>query len=155
LVTTLYVDGDACPVKDEALRVATRHGLTMVLVGNRLLGRGDEPLLKRIVVSDAPDAADDWIAEAAGTNDIVITADIPLAARVVAKGAVALKPDGTTLDHQAIGLAVAVRDLNIHLRDTGQISGGPSAFTKQHRSRFLDRLEAAVQTAKRRARQSL
>ncbi len=145
----IHVDGDACPVKDEVIRVATRHKLTVYIVSNRLIGRSDEPLVKRIVVADTPDAADDWIAEAVRSFDIVVTNDIPLAARAVAKNALVLKPNGKPLDKDSIGMAVAVRDLNMHLRDTGQISGGPGAFTKQDRSRFLDKLETLVQAAKR------
>jgi uncharacterized protein YaiI (UPF0178 family) len=149
LVIAIYVDGDACPVKDEVRRVAGRHGLMVYLVSNRLLGPADDPMVKRVVVADTPDAADDWIADAVAAHDIVITADIPLAARGVAKGATVLKPNGHPLGRDSIGMAVAVRDLNMHLRDTGAISGGPGAFTKQDRSRFLDKLETMVQAATR------
>lgn len=145
----IFVDADACPVKDEVVRVANRHKLNVFIVGNRLLGRADELLVKRIVVADTPDAADDWIAAEVAADDIVITADIPLAARAVAKKATVLKPTGQPLDSASIGLAVAVRDLNMHLRDTGQLSGGPSAFSQRDRSRFLDKLETMVQAAKR------
>jgi uncharacterized protein YaiI (UPF0178 family) len=147
----IYIDGDACPVKDETRRVAARHGLLVYLVGNRLMGPHDDPMLKRIVVAGTPDAADDWIAEAVMADDIVITADIPLAARVVAKSATALKPDGRVLDADSVGMAKAVRDLNMHLRDIGALSGGPGGFRKQDRSRFLDKLETLVQAAKRRS----
>lgn len=145
----IYVDADACPVKDEVIRVANRHRLTTFIVGNRLLGRADEPLVRRVVVADSPDAADDWIADAVKPHDIVITADIPLAARVIAKQATVLKPNGHPLDQNSVGLAVAVRDLNMHLRDGGLITGGPASFTRQDRSRFLDKLDTAVQAAKR------
>lgn len=147
----IFVDADACPVKDEVVRVANRHKLNVFVVGNRLLGRADEPLVKRIVVADTPDAADDWIATEVGAHDIVITTDIPLAARVVAKKATVLKPNGHPINAESIGLAVAVRDLNMHLRDTGQLSGGPGAFSPRDRSRFLDKLETMVQTATRAA----
>jgi hypothetical protein len=148
----LYVDADACPVKDEVRRVAARHGLVVVLVGNRLLGPHDDPMVRRVVVEATPDAADDWIAAHAGRGDIVITADVPLAARVVANGATVLKPNGELLDAESIGLAAALRDLNTHIRETGGLSGGPAAFSGRDRSRFLDRLERAVQGIRRSAR---
>ncbi|MDX2225107.1 MAG: YaiI/YqxD family protein [Rhodospirillaceae bacterium] len=146
----IFVDADACPVKDEARRVAARHGLRVTLVGNRLVGPHDDPRVRRIVVEATPDAADDWIAAHAGAGDIVITTDIPLAARVVANGASVLKPNGDALDAESIGLAAALRDLHTHLRETGGLAGGPPAFNARDRSRFLDRLERAVQASKRR-----
>ncbi|MBL8628857.1 MAG: YaiI/YqxD family protein, partial [Rhodospirillaceae bacterium] len=143
-----YVDGDACPVKDEVLRVAARHKVMVYLVSNMWLRGEADPLVQRIVVAnDKLDAADDWIAERVQPHDVVITADIPLAARSVAKGAVVLRPNGHPLDQTSIGMAAAMRDLNTHLRDTGQITGGPGAFTKQDRSRFLDKLETLLRAA--------
>jgi len=144
----IYVDGDACPVKDEVLRVAARHKVQVYLVSNSWLRGEHDPLVKRIVVErDKLDAADDWIAEHVQAHDIVITADIPLAARSVAKGATVLRPNGQPLDQASIGMASAVRDLHTHLRDTGQMTGGPSSFTKQDRSRFLDKLETMLRAA--------
>jgi uncharacterized protein YaiI (UPF0178 family) len=146
----ILVDADACPVKDEVVRVASRHGLAMFFVSNSWMRGPDHPLAQRISVPEGPDAADDWIAERASAGDIVITNDIPLARRAVLKGATVLQPNGRVLDANTIGMAVAVRDLATHLRETGEMSGGPAAFSKTDRSRFLERLENAVQAAKRR-----
>ena len=145
----IYVDGDACPVKDEVIRVAERHGLVIHLVGNTWLRTGDSPLIDRVVVGDHLDAADDWIAERCGTNDIVITGDIPLADRCLKQGAMAINHNGKPFTPDSIGMALATRDLMSHLRDTGEITGGGSAFTKQDRSRFLQALENAIQAARR------
>jgi len=109
----------------------------------------DHPLVKKITVPEGPDAADDWIAERTTGGDIVITTDIPLAARCVEKGAKVLRPNGKPLSEDAIGMAVAMRDLSTHLRETGDMTGGPAPFTKRDRSRFLDALEATVQAVKR------
>lgn len=145
----IYVDGDACPVKDEVFRVAARHHVLVYLVSNSWLRGAQDPMIKRILVDrDKLDAADDWIAEHVQAHDIVITADIPLAARSVAKGATVLRPNGQPLDETSIGIVAAMRDLNTHLRDTGQMTGGPAAFTKQDRSRFLDKLETMLRAAK-------
>ena len=146
----IFVDADACPVKDEVVRVAERHSLPMCFVSNTWMRGPDHALAQRITVAEGPDAADDWIAERVGARDIVITNDIPLARRCVLKGATVLQPNGRILDQNSIGMAVAVRDLATHLRETGDIGGGPPAFTKTDRSRFLERLENAVQTVKRR-----
>ena len=146
----IFVDADACPVKEEVVRVASRHGIPMMFVSNSWMRGPDHPLAQRISVATGLDAADDWIAERIGSHDIVVTNDIPLAARCVAKGATALRPDGTLLDHNSIGLASAVRDLAAHLREIGERTGGPPPFTKASRSRFLNGLESAVQAIKRR-----
>jgi uncharacterized protein len=145
----IFIDSDACPVKDEVVRVAERHNLAMSFVSNSWMRGPDHTLAQRITVTQGPDAADDWIAERAGAGDIVITNDIPLARRCVLKGATVLQPNGRILDENSIGLAVAVRDLSTHLRETGEIGTGPPAFTKADRSRFLERLENAVQAVKR------
>lgn len=146
----IFVDADACPVKDEVVRVAERHALPMSFVSNTWMRGPDHALAQRITVAEGPDAADDWIAERTSPGDIVITNDIPLAHRCVVKGATVLQPNGRVLDNNSIGMALAVRDLATHLRETGEIGGGPPAFTKADRSRFLERLENAVQAAKRR-----
>jgi uncharacterized protein len=146
----IFVDSDACPVKDEVVRVAERHALPMSFVSNTWMRGPDHILAQRITVPEGPDAADDWIAERVGAGDLVITSDIPLARRCVLKGAVVLQPNGRILDQNSIGMAVAVRDLSTHLRETGGISSGPPAFTKADRSRFLERFENAVQAVKRR-----
>jgi uncharacterized protein YaiI (UPF0178 family) len=146
-MTAIYVDADACPVKDEVVRVATRHGLVVHMVGNTWMRLSDDPVVRRVVVPGTPDAADDWIAERAGAGDVVVTADIPLAARVIARGARVVRPNGKPIDQASVGLTVAVRDLHTHLREVGEITRGPAAFTKQDRSRFLDVLETTVRAA--------
>jgi hypothetical protein len=144
-VTTLYVDADACPVKDEVIRVAERRELPVVLVSNRGFRTGGHPLLRSVVVAPTPDAADDWIAEAIVAGDVCVTNDVPLAARCVAKGAKALAPNGKVFDTDSMGMALAVRDLMTDLRDTGEITGGgPRGFSAQDRSRFLNALDALL-----------
>ena len=146
-MTAIYVDADACPVKDEVVRVALRHKLKVFMVGNSWMRLSDDPIVERVVVAGTPDAADDWIAERAGAGDVVITSDIPLAGRVVGRGALVVRPNGKPLDHASIGMAVATRDLHTHLREVGEITRGPAAYTKQDRSRFLDVLETTVRSA--------
>ncbi len=133
------------------MRVAERHNLPVLLVSNSWMRGPDHPLVQRFTVNDHPDAADDWIAARVTPEDVVITADIPLAARCVAKGAAVLRPNGRPLDQNSIGMTLAVRDLHTHLRETGEITGGPSAFQKQDRSRFLEALETVIQALKRKA----
>jgi len=141
---TLYIDADACPVKEEALRVARRHKLPVIVVSNRGLRPSGDPLVRQVVVSDAFDAADNWIAQHANAGDIVITADIPLAARCVKAGAKALGPTGRPFTPANIGMASAMRDLKAHLRETGASRGLNASFTKEDRSRFLQALEELV-----------
>lgn len=145
----IFVDADACPVKDEVARVAFRHELTVHMVSNSWMRLDDDPLIKRVIVAEGPDAADDWIAEHIGPADIAITADIPLAARCLKKGAAALGPNGKPFSGDNIGMALAMRDLNSDLRDAGVIRGGGPGFSKQDRSRFLNALENVVQAKKR------
>jgi uncharacterized protein len=147
----IYVDGDACPVKDEVMRVSARHHLVVHLVSNKALRADPNPLLHRVMVAEAPDAADDWIAQHIGAEDIAVTADIPLAARCLAKGAAALGPTGKPFTAESIGMALAMRDLNAHLRDSGALKGNNPTFTRQDRSRFLQSLENAIQARRRRA----
>jgi len=145
----IFVDADACPVKEEIERVATRHGVTVHIVSNGGIRPSRNPLVQTVIVPEGADAADDWIAERAGARDIVITADIPLAARALKKGAAVLGPTGKAFTEESIGLALGLRDLNKHLREA---SGRPTynaSFTKDDRSRFLSALENAVQAAKR------
>ncbi len=144
----IYVDGDACPVKVEVLRVAERHGLIVHMVSNRGL-RPNSPLVRNVVVPEAPDAADDWIAAHVGPGDIAITADIPLAARCLKAQAHVLGPTGKPFTDANIGVALATRDLKSHLRETGAIRDGGAPLSKQDRSRFLDRLEQTVQAIRR------
>jgi uncharacterized protein YaiI (UPF0178 family) len=145
----IYVDADACPVKEEACRVAARHGATVHVVGNRWMRGLQGPGIDVVVVPEGPDAADDWIAERIGSGDVVVTADIPLAKRCIDKGAKALGPTGRPFTPDSIGMALAMRDLSAHLRETGEITGGPASFRKQDRSRFLSALEDVIQSIKR------
>lgn len=148
-MTDLYVDADACPVKEEALRVADRHGLSVFLVSNGGIRPSPNPKVRIVVVPEGPDAADDWIAEQIGAGDVAVTNDIPLAARCLEKGAAALRPNGKPFTADSIGMALATRDLMAGLRETGEITGGPRAFSKADRSAFLNALEVMVQAAKR------
>lgn len=148
-MTVLYVDADACPVKQEAVRVGERHETPIKMVSNSWMRLPDSELVERVIVSDGLDAADDWIAEHAGTGDVVITADVPLAARCVKAGALVLSPSGKPFREDAIGMRLAMRDLNTHLRETGEIREGGPPFTKADRSRFLSQLETIMRAAKR------
>ena len=149
-MSRIYVDADACPVKDEVVRVAERHGLPVTLVSNRWMRGPDHPLIERVVVPEGMDVADNYIAERVEPGDIVVTADIPLAARSVERGARAIDPRGKPFDQDSIGMALAMRDLMTHLRDTGAITGGgPPSYARQDRSRFLDGLERLVQAIRR------
>ena len=148
--TVIYVDADACPVKDETLRVAARHGLKTRLVSDGGIRPSRSPLVELVIVEQGPDAADDWIAENIQKADICITSDIPLAARCLERGALALKPNGEAFTEDGIGMALANRELMQDLRESGEITGGPKPFGKSDRSQFLDRLETTVQAAKRR-----
>ena len=145
----IYIDADACPVKDEVERVATRHQLKTWLVCDGGLRPSQNPLLQLIVVTQGADAADDWIAEHIRPADICVTNDIPLAGRCLKQGAFAIKPNGETYTDDSIGMALATREILQGLRDTGEITGGPRPFSKADRSKFLDRMEVTVQAAKR------
>lgn len=150
-MTQIYVDADACPVKDEIVRVAERHQIHVQLVSNSgMFGFHGHPLVTQTVVSDGADVADDWIAERIGPGDIVVTQDIPLADRCIKKDARAIRPNGKLLDKDSIGMTLATRDLMTDLRSAGEVTGGPRAFSKQDRSNFLQMLETQVQAAKRR-----
>lgn len=140
----IFVDADACPVKDEILRVAARHGLAVHMVSNSWMRLPESPLIHRVVVGEGPDAADDWIAERIGPGDVVVTADIPLASRCLKRGAQAIPPTGKPFTEEGIGTALAMRDLLSHLRETGEITGGPRPFARSDRSRFLSALEEAA-----------
>ncbi len=145
----IYIDADACPVKDETLRVAARHRLKTYLVSDGGIRPRQDPLVELVIVTQGADAADDWIAEHIQGADICITNDIPLAARCLERGALAIKPNGQPFTKDAIGMALATRELMQGLRDSGEITGGPRPFGKADRSAFLDRLETTVQAAKR------
>ncbi|SDO02846.1 hypothetical protein SAMN05216196_103126 [Lutimaribacter pacificus] len=147
---TLYIDADACPVKSEAERVATRHKLPMKVVSNGGLRPSQNPLVETVIVPEGPDVADMWIAERAGPGDVVVTGDIPLAARCVENGALVLKPNGEALTAANIGNVLATRDLMADLRASNPfMQGGGKGFTKADRSRFLDALERAIRAAQR------
>lgn len=144
----IYVDADACPVKAEAERVATRHRLKLFIVSNGGLRPSQNPLVETVIVPDGPDVADMWIAERAGCGDVVITGDIPLAAKCVEAGARVIKHDGEVLNSANIGNILATRDLMTDIRAADPFrQGGGRAFAKADRSRFLDALERAVRGA--------
>lgn len=146
----IYVDADACPVKDEVERVATRHGVPVRLVSNGGIRPSRNPLVDIVVVPEGPDEADKWIAGNAGPGDVVITGDIPLAAKAVEAGALVLKPNGEALSARNIGSVLATRDLMTDLRAADPFrQGGGRAFSRADRSRFLDALERAVRQAAR------
>lgn len=146
---TIYIDADACPVKDETYKVAGRYGLKVYVVANAYINVPRVEMIERVVVAEGPDAADDWIAERAGPGDIVITADVPLASRCVKAGAVALSPSGKAFDETSIGMALATRNLMDDLRSAGEITGGPKPFSPRDRSSFLSALDLAVVRLKR------
>jgi hypothetical protein len=146
----IFVDGDACPVKQEVERVATRHQLVVHIVSNGGLRPSSNPLLRSIIVAAGADAADDWIAKHIGVGDIAITADIPLASRCLNKGARVLAPNGKPFTADSIGMALGMRDLHRHLRE---VTGGETFhanFSKQDRSRFLSALENEIQSVRKR-----
>ena len=145
----IYADADACPVKAEVLRVATRHGLIVHMVSNSWMRLDESPLIRRVVVTEGPDVADNWIAERVTACDIAITADIPLAARCLKAGAKVVGPTGKPFTESGIGNALAMRELQSHLRETGESRGFNPMFTPRDRSRFLEALENAVQALKR------
>ncbi len=143
----IFVDADACPVKAEAVKVAERHRLVVTFVSNGGLRPSRDPMIRHVVVPKGADTADDWIAGHVGANDIVVTADIPLAARAVALGAHVLGPTGRPFTAETIGMAVAMRDLKQHLRETGESKGYNAAFGPADRSRFLGVLDQVVRRA--------
>lgn len=146
---TIYIDADACPVKDETYRVAERFSLKVFVVANAYFKVPRTPMIEQIVVSDGFDAADDWIAGRAVRGDIVITADVPLASRCVKSGAAVISPTGKAFDDTSIGMALATRNLMDGLRSAGEITGGPKPFSKRDRSAFLSALDLAVVRLKR------
>ncbi|MDQ7079402.1 MAG: YaiI/YqxD family protein [Paracoccaceae bacterium] len=147
-MTAIYVDADACPVKPEALKVAERHGVTLYIVSNGGIRPSLHPLVKTIIVAAGADEADKWIADRATEGDIVITADIPLAARVIENGATALRHDGDLFTPANIGNRLAMRDLMADLRGSDPfLKGSGKTFGKRDKSRFLDRLEQLVRAA--------
>jgi uncharacterized protein YaiI (UPF0178 family) len=138
-------------VKDEVIKVAVRHRLAVTFVSNGGLRPSRDPMIRNVVVSKDADAADDWIVENAKANDIVVTADIPLAARAVALGAHVVGPTGRPFTEETIGMAVAMRDLKQHLRETGESKGYNASFAREDRSRFLGTLDQIVRRAMKEA----
>ncbi len=149
-MTILYIDADACPVKDEVYRVAERYGLQVFVVSNSWIRIPQDARITSVVVDAGPDVADDWIAERAGPGDVVITADIPLADRSLKAGAQALHPNGRPFTPDSIGSALTSRSIGEHLRSMGEVTGGPKPFASSDRSRFLQALDTAVVKARRR-----
>jgi hypothetical protein len=147
--TRVLVDADACPVKEEVYRVALRHGVAVVIVSNQRMRIADHPLVTRAVVSDAFDAADDWIAETASPMDVVITGDILLADRALKAGATVLAHNGKPFTSASIGGAIATRAIMADLRAGLDSIGGPAPFAKTDRSRFLSALDSALVRLKR------
>ncbi|MCP9626448.1 YaiI/YqxD family protein [Rhodopseudomonas palustris] len=148
--TRIYVDADACPVKDEIYKVAERHGLPVSVVAGGFIRVPQHPLIERFAAGSGMDAADDWIAERVQPGDIVITADIPLASRCVKAGAAVIAPNGKPFTEESIGMTLAVRNLMTDLRSSGEITGGPRGFTPRDRSTFLSALDSAIRRIARR-----
>ena len=146
---TIYVDADACPVKNEVYRVAERHGVKVIVVSNSPIAVPRDPLIERVVVASGMDEADNYIAARAIHGDIVITADIPLASRCVKAGAAAIAPNGRAFTEESIGMTLATRNLMDSLRSAGEITSGPKAFAPRDRSSFLSALDQAIVRLKR------
>ena len=146
----IYVDADACPVKQEIYRVAKRYGLKVILVSNSWMRTPESSWLELIVVDKGPDVVDDWIVEHADTDDIVISGDIPLASRCLKNGAMVLGNTGLPFDEDNIGDVLSIRDLLHDLREQGMITGGPKPFAKKDRSRFLQALDEMIVKTRRR-----
>ncbi len=145
----IYIDADACPVKDETYRVAGRYGLKVWVVANSFMLVPQSPLIERVIVDGGFDAADNWIAERAAPGTIVITSDIPLASRCVKLGAAVIGPGGKTITESSVGMALATRNLMQDLRAMGEVTGGPKPFSARDRSRFLSALDETVARLKR------
>jgi len=150
-LTEIFVDGDACPVKDEVYAVASRIGLAVIVVANQRINVPHDLGVEMIVVEAGPDAADDWIAEEIKASDVVVTADIPLAARCLEVGALALGTNGREFTTDSIGGALATREIKAHVRETGVMTGGPPPLSPRDRSRFSNMLDQVVRRAMRRS----
>jgi len=148
----IFIDADACPVKDEVYRVAQRYGLQVHVVANAFIQVPAHPKIARVVVEAGPDVADDWIAQRATPGDVVITNDIPLAERVLQAGAAAVSPTGRPFTVDSIGTAIAQRAIMEQLRSTGAVTGGPKPFDRTDRSRFLQALDEIINREMRRRR---
>jgi uncharacterized protein YaiI (UPF0178 family) len=148
--TRIYVDADACPVKDEIYRVALRHGVPVSVVAGSFIRVPQDPLIDRVAAGSGMDAADDWIAERAKPGDVVVTSDIPLASRCVKAGADVLAPNGKPFTEESIGMTLAVRNLMTDLRSAGEVTGGPRSFSPRDRSAFLSALDQTLRRIARR-----
>ena len=146
---SIYIDADACPVKAEIYRVAERYGLKVYVVSNSYMNVPRDARIEQVVVSDGFDAADNWIAERVGVNDIVVTADIPLADRSLKAGASVIGNTGVPFTLASIGMAMANRELLSNLRAMGEVTGGPKPMAQRDKSRFLSALDEAIQRLKR------
>ena len=145
----IHIDADGCPVKAEVFRVAARYAIPVSVVANSGMVTPKDPNVEAVLVGSAPDAADDWIVEHATAANIVVTTDIPLAARCLAKGASVLHPTGRRFTEDDIGSALATRDLLKQLRDAGETTRGPAPFCDRDRSAFLQALDATIQKRRR------
>lgn len=145
----IFIDADGCPVKDETYKVAARYQLNVFVVANKAINIPLHPTVQMIVVKEGPDEADNWIAENIEENDICITGDIPLADRCLKKNARVLGHRGDEFDEDMIGNALATRELFKHLREMGEMKGGPAGFTPRDRSEFLNALDRIIQSIKR------
>ena len=145
----IYVDADACPVKDEIYRVAARHALPVFVVAAGFIRIPEDPLIERVAAGSGMDAADDWIAERVGAGDIVITADIPLASRAIKAGSAVIAPNGRAFTEADIGMTLAVRNLMHDLRSAGEVTGGPRPFSPRDRSTFLSALDQTIRRLRR------
>ncbi|MDX6804594.1 YaiI/YqxD family protein [Terrihabitans rhizophilus] len=146
---TIFVDADACPVKEEIYRVAGRYGLKVFVVANAFINTPRDAMIERVIVPAGPDVADDWIAERAAAGSIVVTQDVPLADRCVKAGAEVIGNTGRAFTTASIGMALATRNLMDDLRSAGQTTRGPKPFSPRDRSDFLQALDGAVQKLKR------
>ncbi|MCS3725446.1 YaiI/YqxD family protein [Bradyrhizobium betae] len=148
--TRIYVDADACPVKDEIYRVALRHGVPVSVVAGNFIRVPQDPLIERIAAGAGMDAADDWIVERVKPGDVVVTSDIPLASRCVKAGADVIAPNGKPFTEESIGMTLAVRNLMTDLRSAGEVTGGPRSFAPRDRSAFLSALDQTLRRIQRR-----
>jgi uncharacterized protein YaiI (UPF0178 family) len=142
--THIYIDADACPVKDEVYRVAERFDLPVTVVAAGFIRVPQHPLIERVAAGSGPDAADDWIVAHLKAGDIVITADIPLADRSIKAGAAAIAPNGKPFTEESIGMTLAMRNLMTDLRSAGDVTGGPRPFSSRDRSTFLSTLDETI-----------
>ena len=145
----IYVDADACPVKDEVYRVAARHQVPVTVVAVGFIRVPQDPMIERVAAGANPDAADNWIAERAGAGDIVVTADVPLADRCVKAGAAVIAPNGRPFTEQSMGMTLAVRNLMHDLRSAGEVTRGPRPFSPRDRSAFLSALDETIRRVQR------